>query len=58
MGNVISKAYDLIAKVKPDAVLILGDTNSALSAISAKRLRPRFSIWKRAIVAGIGMSPK
>jgi UDP-N-acetylglucosamine 2-epimerase (non-hydrolysing) len=39
MGNVISKAYDLIAKVKPDAVLILGDTNSALSAISAKRLK-------------------
>ena len=39
MGNVISKAYDIIAKVKPDAVLILGDTNSALSAISAKRLK-------------------
>jgi UDP-N-acetylglucosamine 2-epimerase len=39
MGNVISKAYGLIAKVKPDAVLILGDTNSALSAISAKRLK-------------------
>ena len=39
MGNVVSKAYDLIAKVKPDAVLILGDTNSALSAISAKRLK-------------------
>jgi UDP-N-acetyl-L-fucosamine synthase len=39
MGNVISKAYDLIAKVKPDAILILGDTNSALSAISAKRLK-------------------
>jgi UDP-N-acetylglucosamine 2-epimerase len=39
MGNVISKFYDLIAKVKPDAVLILGDTNSALSAISAKRLK-------------------
>ena len=39
MGNVIAKAYDLILKVKPDAVLILGDTNSALSAISAKRLK-------------------
>lgn len=39
MGNVIAKAYDLIAKVKPDAILILGDTNSALSAISAKRLK-------------------
>jgi UDP-N-acetylglucosamine 2-epimerase len=39
MGNVISKSYDLIQEVKPDAVLILGDTNSALSAISAKRLK-------------------
>ncbi|MBQ2676193.1 MAG: UDP-N-acetylglucosamine 2-epimerase (non-hydrolyzing) [Clostridia bacterium] len=39
MGNIIAKSYDLIAKEKPDAVLILGDTNSALSAISAKRLK-------------------
>lgn len=39
MGNIISKSYDIIIKEKPDAVLILGDTNSALSAISAKRLK-------------------
>jgi len=39
IGNVISKTYDLIVEVKPDAVLILGDTNSGLSAISAKRLK-------------------
>lgn len=39
MGNIISKTYELISDVKPDAVLILGDTNSALSAISAKRLK-------------------
>lgn len=39
MGNIISKSYELMQKVKPDAVLILGDTNSALSAISAKRLK-------------------
>lgn len=39
MGNIISKAYEVMEKVKPDAVLILGDTNSALSAISAKRLK-------------------
>ena len=37
MGNVIAKSYELMAQEKPDAVLILGDTNSALSAISAKR---------------------
>lgn len=39
MGNVIASSYDLIAKEKPDSVLILGDTNSCLSAISAKRLK-------------------
>lgn len=39
MGNIISKSYDLISEVKPDALLVLGDTNSALSAISAKRLK-------------------
>ncbi len=39
MGNIISKSFDLLQQVKPDAVLLLGDTNSALSAISAKRLK-------------------
>lgn len=39
MGNIIAKAYELFLEVKPDAVLILGDTNSALSAIPAKRLK-------------------
>ena len=39
MGNVIAKSYDLMAEVKPDAVMVLGDTNSCLSVISAKRLK-------------------
>ena len=39
IGNIISKSYDLLKKLEPDAILILGDTNSALSAISAKRLK-------------------
>lgn len=39
MGNVISKAYDLMIEVKPDAVIVLGDTNSCLSIIAAKRLK-------------------
>ncbi|MDO4188425.1 MAG: UDP-N-acetylglucosamine 2-epimerase (non-hydrolyzing) [Lachnospiraceae bacterium] len=39
MGNIISKSYTLMKEVKPDALLILGDTNSALAAISAKRLK-------------------
>lgn len=39
MGNVISKSYELMVKVKPDAIIVLGDTNSCLSVISAKRLK-------------------
>lgn len=39
IGNIISRSYDLMLEQKPDAILILGDTNSALSAISAKRLK-------------------
>lgn len=39
MGNIIAKSYSLMVDINPDAVLILGDTNSALSAISAKRLK-------------------
>lgn len=39
MGNIIAKSYDILQQVKPDALLVLGDTNSALSAISAKRLK-------------------
>lgn len=39
MGNIIAKSYQLLIDVNPDAVLVLGDTNSALSAISAKRLK-------------------
>lgn len=38
IGNIIAKSYRLMAEQKPDALLILGDTNSCLSAISAKRL--------------------
>ena len=38
VGNIINCSYKLMAQIKPDALLILGDTNSCLSAISAKRL--------------------
>lgn len=38
IGNIIAKSYRLMVKEQPDALLILGDTNSCLSAISAKRL--------------------
>ncbi|HBT63299.1 MAG TPA: UDP-N-acetylglucosamine 2-epimerase (non-hydrolyzing), partial [Ruminococcaceae bacterium] len=39
IGNIIAKSYKLMVEQKPDALLILGDTNSCLSAISAKRLK-------------------
>ncbi|MBO6263833.1 MAG: UDP-N-acetylglucosamine 2-epimerase (non-hydrolyzing) [Clostridia bacterium] len=38
MGNIIAKSYELMVEIKPDAVLVLGDTNSCLSVIGAKRL--------------------
>lgn len=39
IGNVISKSYEILSKEKPDALLVLGDTNSVLSTIAAKRLK-------------------
>ena len=39
IGNVISKSYKILAEEKPDALLVLGDTNSVLSTIAAKRLK-------------------
>lgn len=39
MGNVIAKSYELMEKVRPDALIVLGDTNSCLCVISAKRLK-------------------
>jgi UDP-N-acetylglucosamine 2-epimerase (non-hydrolysing) len=39
IGNIIAKSYEILEMEKPDALLILGDTNSALAAISAKRLK-------------------
>lgn len=39
MGNILAKSYEVMLKERPDALLILGDTNSALSAICAKRLK-------------------
>lgn len=39
MGNIIEKSYEIMVKVNPDAIIILGDTNSCLSVIAAKRLK-------------------
>ena len=39
LGNVISKSYSIFSEIKPDALLVLGDTNSSLSILSAKRLK-------------------
>jgi len=39
IGNIIAKSYEILVSIKPDALLILGDTNSCLASISAKRLK-------------------
>lgn len=39
IGNIIAKSYKILSEVQPDSLLLLGDTNSALAAISAKRLK-------------------
>ena len=39
LGNIISKSFEILNKIKPDALLVLGDTNSALSVLPAKRLK-------------------
>ena len=39
VGNIISRSYEVVKKAKPDALLVLGDTNSCLAAYSAKRLK-------------------
>ena len=45
IGNIISNSYNLFREINPETLLILGDTNSALSAIAAKRLKiPMFHI--------------
>lgn len=58
MGNIISESYKLMAEIKPDAVLVLGDTNSCLSVIGAKRLHIPISIWKQETVVKMSVFRK
>ena len=53
MGNIIAKSYDVLKKEQPDALLVLGDTNSALSAISAKRLKIPIFTWSGQPLLGL-----
>ena len=46
IANVIRKSDELMDQVKPDALLLYGDTNSCISVISAKRVRFLFFIWR------------
>ena len=55
MGNIIAKSYQLMAEIKPDAVLVLGDTNSCLSVIGAKRLHMAYSEHARRYLADCGL---
>ena len=54
MGNIIDKSYKVMVETKPDAVLVLGDTNSCLSVIGAKRLHIPIFTWKQ--VTAVRMS--
>lgn len=51
IGNIVDRSYKLMVQEKPDAVLVLGDTNSCLSVIGAKRLHIPIFIWKPGIAA-------
>jgi len=53
MGAIIAKSYEVLERERPDALLVLGDTNSALSAIPAKRLK--IPIFRHA-ANGVGYS--
>lgn len=50
VGNIINCSYKLMNAIKPDALLILGDTNSCLSAIAASVCTSLFSIWRQETV--------
>ena len=54
IGNIIAKSFDIFLKERPDALLVLGDTNSVLCTIVQKGLRFLFFIWK----LGIGVLTK
>lgn len=49
-GNIINCSYKLFVQTKPEGVLVLGDTNSCLSVIGAKRLHIPISIWRQVTV--------
>ena len=53
IGEIILKMDLILEKIKPDAFLVLGDTNSSLSAIPAKKRKYRFFIWKLGIAVSI-----
>lgn len=55
IGRIIERFDAVLAEKKPDALLVLGDTNSCLAAIPAKRRRFRFFTWRPAIVASISV---
>ena len=58
VGNIIDRSYKLMAAIKPDALLVLGDTNSCLSAIPAKRLHIPIFTWRPATAAVTSGSPR
>lgn len=58
IGNIIDRSYKLMARLRPDAVLVLGDTNSCLSVIGAKRLHIPIFTWRRGTAARTNACPR
>ena len=58
IGNIIIAIDRVLAHEQPDAMLVLGDTNSCLAVIPAKRRKSRSSTWKPAIAASTSACPK
>lgn len=58
MGNILNTSYKLMEQTQPDAVLVLGDTNSCLSVISAKDYISLYSTWKQVTVVLMNACPR
>lgn len=58
MGNIIDKSFKVMVETKPDAILVLGDTNSCLSVIGAKRLHIPIFIWRPEIAVRMNVYRK
>ena len=57
-GNILGRSYELLSELQPEGYLVLGDTNSCLSAISAKRCTSRYFTWRQATAVRTSACPR